>query len=227
MAKAKPAFPFDLITGVLVGIDRTIGRDGGFMSGIRKLPIISAADAAAGLILNLTAPKAPSPRTSARVHEKGKGYCDCDCGFKTIGEYKRSRLNPWWRLASAKPDDTTSGYTIWMKICLKRMEEKRLFEQYSYCTRYHIWNTDTTTWTDHPVLISEIPTRSDDHTDLEAFVLLGSSEMKGTIKYDTKMIDGPLEISAAPGGIASVIIPNLQPEASVLVDVYSYDPDPI
>lgn len=193
------------------------------MAGIRANPIISAADAAAGLVSQISARKVPTRGGSAARHAGAEGYCQCDKTYKIISDYQKSRLNPWWRKISDQPDCTLPAYFCWMKVCLKKLEEKRCFLQYSYCSRYWVWNRDPTTWIDQPVTLLDIPVHSAGGTDLEAFQLLKIKTKKGTVEYDSKMIDFKLDATIPSPGTASVIVPELDPGSSVLVDVYSYD----
>lgn len=213
----------DLITGVLQGVDRTIGRDKGFMLGIKNSPFIKGITDAAGIVVELSARKCPTRGGSAARHLGAEGYCQCDQRFKEFSGIKLDMLNPWWRKISDQPDCTLPSYFCWMKVCLKKLVERDLYVQYSYCSRYWIWNRDAEHWQDKEVILTKIPTHSAGGTDLQAFQLLKIATKKEKITYDSKMIDFELSVNVTTPGEATVTIPDLQPGASVLVDVYSYD----
>lgn len=72
------------------------------------------------------------------------------------------------------------------------------------------------------VVLTTVPTYQEDGWDCEAFLLLSTKTKKGTITYDTYMIDKRLVNDVYTRGKTTVTIPSLKPQASCLVDVYSY-----
>ena len=115
-----------------------------------------------------------------------------------------------------------SNHSIWMKLCLKYMEEMSCFQRFSYCSRYRVINDWDTDWVRQRVILTDIPTYQADGQDVEVYKLLAVTTKKKRITYDPLMIDYRLTHDVYTRGQASVVIPALQQGASMLVDVYSY-----
>jgi len=222
MAKAKTAFPIDGVTGTVQGTDRTIGRDVGYAAAFRKIQKATPGDKTNRRTTQIVSQKAPTRGGSAARHARSVTYCTCDKDYKTLDSQKLMKMNPWWRLITGDDNSSMSAYHIFMKICLKAMDEKSAFMRFSWCSRYVVKNKTGVQWTDKIVTFGDIPTFQVDGQDVEVYLLLGTTTKKGRITYDAKMIDFRLVHTVIIRGQALVTIPTLQPGSSVLVDVYSY-----
>ncbi len=222
MAKGKPGQIIDLISGAIQGIDRTIGRDKGFLSVIRKNPKPTKNDKTHGYSITIAATKTPTTQGSKARHDRATVYCGCDKFYQGITDEKRAYLLPWWIKASGKAAPNLSNYTVWMKICLKNLIEKTVFMNYVWLSRYSVTNDTDEAWTDVQVQCSEIPTNYPDHSDASAFQLtLISVEKDGTM-LDPKMIWTQLTLSMTSETQGLVTVPSLAPGATMLIDIYSY-----
>ena len=222
MAKAKVRFPLDSIEGSIQGNDRTIGRDKGLASALRKINAGVAGDKNNQPKTQLYARTPVTRGGSKNRHSRAERYCECDHGYSYMGWPKISYLRSWWQSIRERPDDTMSAYHIYMKICLKYMAELAAFGTYSWCSRYFVKNNSDVAWTNKVVVLTDIPTNTVDGADLEVFLLLNYTTTKNRITFEPKMIDYRLVHAVSVRGRASVTIPSLQPEVGTLVDVYSY-----
>lgn len=166
--------------------------------------------------------KLPTRGGSAARHNRAKVYCDCDQQYRDLGEVKRAYLLPWWMHVTEHGFVSMRAYNIWMKCCLKYLDEAPAFKRFSYVTRYWITNDSDAEWTSKGVILEDIPTYQEDGQDIEVYKLLACKTVKNRITYDTYMIDKRLENETTVRGSTTAIIPSLLPAASMLVDVYSY-----
>ena len=120
------------------------------------------------------------------------------------------------------PNGLMSGYHAFMKCCLKYMAETDAFSHFSYVSRYRIFNTTGTDWTNKVVYFEGIPTYQVDGQDVEVYQLLKVTTKKNGITYDPLMIDMRLTHEVVTRGQARVTIPFLKTYDSMLADVYSY-----
>lgn len=166
--------------------------------------------------------KLPTRGGSVARHDRAKVYCDCDQGYRDLGEVKQSYLLPWWMHVTEHGFVSMRAYNIWMKCCLKYLDEAPAFKRFSYVTRYWITNDTDSKWTGKNVALDGIPTFQEDGQDVEVYKLLQCTTVKNGITYDTYMIDMRLEADMPIRGVALVTIPEILPRASILLDVYSY-----
>ncbi len=170
----------------------------------------------------LTATKAPTRGGSAARHTRAQRYCYCDEGYRLLTAEKLAFLEPWWLQVMDHKFVHMSNHSIWMKLCLKYMEEMSCFQRFSYCSRYRVINDWDTDWVRQRVILTDIPTYQADGQDVEVYKLLAVTTKKNRITYDPLMIDYRLTHDVYTRGQASVVIPALQQGASMLIDVYSY-----
>jgi len=222
MAKARVKFPLSEITGSLQGADRTIGIDPGLSSSMSKNTTPSANDTRMGYGTKLIVQTKATRGGSAARHTRAQVYCDCDGAYQHLGFPKISYAQPWWRAIMDSPNDQMSGYHAYMKCCLKYMAETSAFSRFSYVSRYRIFNTTGTDWTNKQVEFRTIPTYQTDGQDVEVYQLLKVTTKKNNITYDPLMIDMRLTHTVTTRGKAMVTIPSLKTYDSMLADVYSY-----
>ena len=222
MPTVKNKFPYDKITGTIEGNDRTIGRDKGLSSSLRKIAAGTISDENNRPKTQLYVTKAPTRGGSGNRHSRTQRYCFCDEGYQMLGSQKMMKLQPWWRAVRDRPADPMSPYHIYMKICLKYMAEMAAFKSFCYCSRFQVWNKQGIEWVNGQVLLTDIPVFQADGQDIEAYLLLGIAEKKGRITYDAKMIDYRLVHDVTVPGQALVTVPSLRFGTSCLIDVYSY-----
>lgn len=222
MPKVTNKAPFDSVTGTIEGNDRTIGRDKGLSSSLRKIAAGTAGDKNNQAKTQIYITKAPTRGGSKNRHTRAERYCFCDEGYQMLGYPKMSYLQPWWRAVRDRPADSMTPYHIFMKICLKYMAEMAAFQRFSYCSRYQVHNITDEGFDDQEVILEDIPFYQADGWDTEVYLLLAIATKKGRVTYDAKMIDERLIHSVPLPGQASVTIPSLAPGASLLIDVYSY-----
>jgi len=222
MARTKIKFPLDSISGTIVGPDRTIGRDVGMASSIRKRVNATAGTAQPNLKTQLYATTAPTRGGSQARHTRAEVYCDCDGAYKLLTQEKKVFLKPWWKAATGGSFVSMGPYQIYMKVCLKGILEYQAFLRFSWLSRYLIKNDSSGFWHDKEVILKDIPTFQVDGMDLEVFLLLSTTTKKGTITYAAKMIDYRLVHDVTERGEAVVEIPDLQSGSTLLIDVYSY-----
>lgn len=166
--------------------------------------------------------KAPTRGGSKNRHTRAKVYCDCDHRYTALSDEKKKMLEPWWKAVKEHGFVSMSSHSIWMKCCLKYMEECPAFEKYSYVSRFNVYNETPYNWVNEKVILSEIPTYQTDGWDAEAFKLLLQSAVKNRILYETYMIDYRLVTDVTTRGKVIATIPSLGPGQRMLVDVYSY-----
>jgi hypothetical protein len=171
----------------------------------------------------LSTQKAPTRGGSPARHTRAQRYCYCDEAYQMLDTLRKSNLVPWWKKVSEKPIVSMSTHSILMKICLKYLEEFTQYRFFSWVSRYRVTNTDDVEWIHKVVTFYDIPCVRSDGEDCEAFLLLNATTKKGSITYDSKMIDKRLERDIVEKGIADVIIPKLAPQQSCWVDIYSWD----
>lgn len=222
MAKARVKFPLSEITGVLHGADRTIGIDPGLSSSMSKNTTMSTEDKKKGYNTKIVTQTKNTRGGSAARHTRAQVYCDCDSAYQRLGYPKISYARPWWRAIMDDPNGSMSGYHAFMKCCLKYMAETNAFSHFSYVSRYRIFNTTGTDWTNKVVYFEGIPTYQVDGQDLEVYQLLKVTTKKNRITYDPLMIDMRLTHEVITRGQARVTIPFLKTYDSILADVYSY-----
>ncbi|MFA5378865.1 MAG: hypothetical protein WC455_24140 [Dehalococcoidia bacterium] len=222
MAKAKTAFPLDGIGGTIQGNDRTIGRNKGLTSTVVQNTTQTRDDKKEGLSVKLVSQKAPTRGGSVNRHTRAERYCFCDKSYTLLTKEKQSFLEPWWKAVSERSIIHMSGHSVLMKICLKYLAEYDAFLEFSYCSRYWVTNSELDAWTNHKVILEEIPTYQADGQDLQVYQLLQKTTKKGSITYDPRMIDMRLVHEVTERGKAMVTIPSLAPGSTLWVDVYSY-----
>ena len=222
MAKAKTAFPLDSVSGTIQGNDRTIGRDKGYSSVIRKINAGTTGDKNNQMKTQIIANKAPTRGGSEARHTQSAHYCSCDKFYVSLTPFKASFLEPWWKRVSDHGIVHMSAHSVLMKICLKYLIEFNVFPRMSWCARYSVTNNSKIPWLNYQVILEDINTFQADGQDLEVYKLLIQTTKKGKITYDPKMIDYKLVHTVFTRGEAEVTIPALPPGASMLVDVYSY-----
>jgi hypothetical protein len=222
MARAKVKFPLDSIGGTICGPDRTIGRDVGMASSIRQRVNATAGTAQPNLKVQLYATTAPTRGGSVARHTRAQVYCDCDGAYKVLTEEKKVFLKPWWMAATGGAFVSMGPYQIYMKVCLKALIEYQCFLQFSYLTRFQIFNTTSDNWQNRNIILTGIPFFQPDGMDIEVYLLLPETTKKGNITYATKMIDYRLVHEVFTPGSCTVSIPHIQTGSSILVDVYSY-----
>jgi hypothetical protein len=222
MAKAKVKFPLDSIAGVIAGPDRTIGRDVGMASSIRRRVNATAGTAQPDLKVQIYATTAPTRGGSTARHARSTVYCDCDGSYKTLAPEKQVFLVPWWRSATGGAFVSMGAYQVYMKTCLKGLLEFKAFLVFSYLTRYQIVNNDPFDWEEEEAILTNIPFNPLYTQSLEVFLLLNSETKKGTISYSAKMVDTPLDYAIIDDKTITVFVPLVQRQSSVFIDVYSY-----
>lgn len=222
MATSKVKFPVDSISGTIQGNDRTIGRDKGYAATIRKINAGVSGDKNNQMKTQLVSLTAPTRGGSLARHARANHYCTCDQFYASLSQTKKDFLEPWWKKVSDRGIIHMSAHSVLMKICLKYLAEFNVFPRMSWCSRYSVTNNDKTAWTNHLVILTNIPTYQADGQDVEVYKLLIETTKKGNITYDPRMIDFRLEHDVYTRGQATVKIPALPPGASMLVDVYSY-----
>jgi len=222
MARAKTKFPLDTITGTITGPDRTIGRDVGMASSIRKRVNATAGTARQDLKMQLYATTAPTRGGSVARHTRAQVYCDCDGAYKVLTMEKKVFLKPWWMAATGGAFVSMGPYQIYMKVCLKGLVEYNCFLRFAYLSRYQIVNNSGGLWVNQKVILNASPTFQADGMDVEVYLLLPTTTTKGRIEYAAKMIDYRLEHEITERGKITTWIPDVQNQSSVLVDVYSY-----
>jgi hypothetical protein len=222
MAKGRVQFPLDKITGTLWGADRTVGVNPGLASSMRSNTTRTAADKTSGYTTKLVSQKAATRGGSAARHTRAEVYCGCDQAYQLLGYPKISFVQPWWRAIMDDPHCQTSGYHAFMKCCLKYMEETAAFSEFSYVSRYRLFNVTGTDWVNKKVRFLSIPTYQVDGQDVQVYQLLKLTTKKNRITYDPLMIDMRLVHEVTVRGEALVTIPALKTYDSILVDVYSY-----
>lgn len=222
MAKGRPGKIIDSISGSIQGVDRTIGRDKGFIAVIRKNPTPSKTDKTHGLTVTIAAQKVPNTQGSSARHERTRIYCDCDKFYQGIADQKRLFLLRWWLHVSARAAPQLSNYTVWMKICLKNLIEKDVFMNYAWVSRYSVTNPGPDAWTDQQVQCSNIPTQFPGGSDASAFQLVTVATEKDGTMLEPRMIWAQLSLSMTSDHQGLVTIPSLAPGASMLIDIYSY-----
>jgi len=222
MARAKVKFPLDSIGGTICGPDRTIGRDVGMASSIRQRVNKTAGMDSPDLKVQLYATTAPTRGGSVARHTRGQVYCDCDGAYKTLPLDKKGYLKPWWMAATGGAFVSMGPYQIYMKVCLKGLIEYQTFLQFSYLSRFQIFNTTAENWQNLNVVLTNIPVFQADGMDIEVYKLLPTTTTKGRITYDANMIDYRLVHEVFTVGDCTVSIPSIQPGSSILIDVYSY-----
>jgi len=222
MAKAKTKFPIDSIEGVLVGPDRTIGRDVGLNVAFRKINAGVSGDKNNRRKTQIYATTAPTRGGSTARHARSTVYCDCDGSYKTLAPEKQVFLVPWWRAATGGAFVSMGAYQVYMKTCLKGLLEFKAFLVFSYLTRYQIVNNDPFDWEEEEAILTNIPFNPLYPQSLEVFLLLNSETKKGTISYSAKMVDTPLDYTMIDDRTITVFVPLIQRQSSVFIDVYSY-----
>ena len=222
MPKVTNKAPFDSVTGTIEGNDRTIGRDKGLSSSLRKIAEGQAGDKNNQAKTQIYVTKAPTRGGSKNRHTRAERYCFCDEGYQMLGYPKMSYLQPWWRAVRDRPADSMTPYHIFMKICLKYMAEMAAFQRFFYCSRFRVVNDTPAGFKNQGVFLVNIPVYQADGWDTEVYLLLGIATKKGRVTYDAKMIDYRLEHEVPTAGQVYVVIPELAPGASLLIDVYSY-----
>jgi hypothetical protein len=222
MAKASVKFPLSGITGSLQGADRTIGVDPGLASSFRANTTPSTSDKKSGYSTKLVAQTQETRGGSDARHKRSTTYCACDVGFRSLGSPKEQFLIPWWKTTMNDPLNKLSGYLIYMKCCLKGMAETEAFTNYSFISRYRIWNNSGADWVNQPLHFDEIPTYNLDGSDVRAFLLLLKKTTKGNIVYNALMIDTELSLTVPARGEILVTLPSLNYYDIAQVDVYSY-----
>ena len=222
MAKGKVKFPLDSIKGTLSGVDRTIGRNPGFVAVMRGLSGPSTVPHSPTYNTSIAATKAPTRGGSAERHTRAEVYCGCDAAYKLLGEAKQAFLEPWFRAVMNNRYPRMAGYHIYMKVCLKYMEETGAFTQFSYVSRFRIFNVTSSVWQNKQVELSGIPSFQWDGQDIEIYQLLRMSTKIGNSAREPLMIDMRLTHEVREKGKALVTVPFLVPFDSMLVDVYSY-----
>jgi hypothetical protein len=226
MAKGKVKFPLDRITGTLSGVDRTIGRNPGFVTVMRGMHGPSTVPHSPTYNTSIAATKAPTRGGSKNRHTRAERYCYCDEAYSIMGWPKFNYLQPWWRAVTDDPHAQMSGYHILMKICLKYMAEQSAFSRFSYVSRYRVFNISAADWDNQPVEFRSIPTFQVDGQDVEIYQLLAMTTKKSRITYDPLMIDFRLSHEVTERGKAVAIVPFLKAFTCMLVDVYSwYNPE--
>lgn len=224
MAKVRTAFPIDGIGGVIEGQDRTIGRDKGLASSFRIIRPKIYTRRADIVKLQLVATTAGTRGGSAARHTRAQLYCFCDEAYQLLGSQKMMKLQFWWRAIRELPNAPISPYHIFMKICLKYMDEMAAFQTFSWCSRYFIKNNGSVAWVNFDITLTSVPVHQLDGQDLEVYLLLDIATKKGRITYDRLMIDKRLIHNVTVPGYAVVTIPSLAPGASCLIDIYSFNP---
>jgi len=222
MAKARVKFPLSEITGSLQGADRTIGIDPGLASSFAKNTTMSKNDTRMGYNTKIVAQTKNTRGGSSARRDRAKVYCDCDSAYQRLGYPKISYAQPWWRAIMDDPNGSMSGYHAFMKCCLKYMEETAAFSEFSYVSRYRLFNVTGTDWVNKKVRFLSIPTYQVDGQDVQVYQLLKLTTKKNRITYDPLMIDMRLVHEVTVRGEALVTIPALKTYDSILVDVYSY-----
>jgi hypothetical protein len=222
MPKIKVAFPLDKITGTIWGPDRTIGRDVGFASSIREINPKKNPSLREGFKSQLYATTAPTRGGSTARHLRAEVYWQCDLRWKALGVKKQEYLYRWWRAASGNTTTRLTNYDIFFKICLGGRKERNLFERFNFWSRFRIWNQTEINFEDHEVILEDIPYRRLDGADVEVYSLFAIQTKVGNKTYTAREIDSRLSSTVEVPGEALVIIPFLQSQTSMLVDVYSY-----
>lgn len=222
MAKSRVSIPVDSISGTVWGTDRTLGRDPGFSATMQKMPAQNRIDAKAVFTTKIISKSQMTRGGSKNRHTRAERYCFCDEAYQLSFPYKVFYLQSWWRAVTDDPNAQMSPYHIMMKICLKYMDEMAAFTHFSWIQRYRVINDSGEGWTNHQVILDQLHTFQADGWDCEAYKLLSIATKKNRITYDTLMIDYRLENDVTTRGETLVTIPFLQPESSMLIDVYSY-----
>lgn len=109
-----------------------------------------------------------------------------------------------------------------MKCCLKGLIECDLFTNYSYVSRFFLWNNTGYEWVNDKVTLASIPTYRPDGADVAAFLLLLQPTIKGKTSYNSLMIDYQLSSEVVTPGEVVVTIPFLACWGVAQIDVYSY-----
>jgi len=225
MSKGKIKFPLSGITGSLLGADRTIGIDPGLASSFARNTTMSKNDTKMGYTTKLVSQTKATRGGSTARHDRASVYCGCDVSYKGLGNLKQSFIEPWWRTVMNDPNSKMSGYHAFMKCCLKYLKETEAFSNFSYVSRFMIWNNSGVEWVNEPLHFMSIPTFRADGADVAAYKLLLQTTKKGTISYDPLMIDVELTHTVPARGEMMVVIPLLKMYDVAQIDVYSYHPE--
>lgn len=212
MAKAKQKGIPVTVEGTMWSRDVTIGREPGLAVSLQPLMEWTKVS------IVTTPTKSVTPAALAQRDT----YCDCDKLWKTIDQVKRNQLDPYFRAIRGKPYDGVRDYTVFMKLCLKKLPELEAFLHNQYVTYFTVCNREGQAWASRCITLFGFPYAKPDGSDVAVYQISGISWKIGAKKYEPYMISATLIPTIPSPGKVNVYLSGVMPGQCVTLAVYSY-----
>lgn len=173
MAKTHFKSPYSKVTGFFGNVDASRGRDPGISADLFSRQGSEI----------YRAPRRHVVPTGPYVHIRTQIYCDCDCGWKSLGRSKRGHLPYWYTWTRGRIKAPLPSYQLYMQMCLRQEPEIALYSSYCWAGRYKFVNDTRNVIPAQTITLTDIPSGSPTGADCEVWSRLSNGHLGDRVPH--------------------------------------------